>query len=283
MNFEQACAVRSEENRRVLSYLPADVVRREYSSAFWRWPEYMFMSPLECTEKFASAYRDAFRFTYGIGCNGFQCNPGTPEFVTIWKMRQSADQCGVSYPLYLEVCFSLYRRKDPAALSIPSLKFAKREETRSWRKKFAQTVVERIFAETLRAASLPQYRVEHYRALPAQNRLRSRVSSLAAGKRWWGHFLEEFFVRLNAVPAEDVLSGLTDPDQRSSAIDSARASVRRGAVTRMPPTSVDEGGFLQSCFGLARKGRENNACDECPLRGPCLSATEAFSQLDACG
>ena len=274
LTFEQACIERLKENKQVMALLPKAVFKRELSLSFRRWSGYIFESPLESTVRFAADYRDAYFRTYGMRCGSFDCVPGTPEFLTIWEMRQSADYWALPYPLYLDVCFGFYRKKDPKKLYSPSLTFAKREETPSWKKKYRETVAERFVQMLGRAAALPQFRAEHYCSLPAQNRFRGLVTREAEKKGRWTHFLEVFFVHFHAISAKQLLSRLTDSDTRAEVIESVRISVNTGTAMRQPLEDIGPASLLQSCFGMAYRGMTGNqACRTCPHRAPCLSAT----------
>lgn len=260
-------------NAEMLLCLPERIMAREYPSRHLGWNEYSFMSLMERTRKFASDYCDRYRWTFGPGIS-FDFEPSSDEFATIWKMRHSADRWGVSYPLYLEVSFHFYRNsKHAARLSVPNLIFAHREDTPTWRKRFAEVLEERQYAEYARLSQMPQFWLENDRGLPAQTACRRRLVNVAAHGRRYQYMAETFGVENRMVPVADILNTITDPEDRAEVLSAVRANVAGSGTVMGKAPAIEPTNLLQTCFGLLRRSEGSDSpCLTCAHRRDCTLA-----------
>src|SRR5258707_10123655 len=78
-----------------------------------KWFDYRFLTPMEATEAFASAYQQEFQDRYGknidteeskgkTGTRGNNWKSNSREFISFWGARQFADELGVPYGFFVE-------------------------------------------------------------------------------------------------------------------------------------------------------------------------------------
>jgi hypothetical protein len=156
---------RVAEKAELLKLLPNDLLAAEPSAAMKRWLRYAFMSPLECTRQFARDYYIAYHSIFGIACD-FEPEVNSGQFVVLWRMRQSADQWNVPYPLYLDVCFS-FNRRNAEKFRRPHMHFDRLSNSVAWRKKFHFALRDHALSTIGRISDMPQLRREHFAGLPA--------------------------------------------------------------------------------------------------------------------
>jgi len=235
------------------------------------------MSPLERTTVFAREYDRAFRSTFQ-SASAIELNLTEAEFATLFEMRQSADRRRMSYPRYLEICFSLYRKKDPAKFRRPHRVFIDGEESKTWRKRKLKLAQEREDAEFLKLASVDAYQAENYRALPAQDRLRRLVIDRAKRSRRWERIAEKFCVESTVVPLATLIGDLKGTD-RAELKTSLIANVSSGRVVRRPPSPIGSDDLMQGCFGWppAATALSNDQCLACQQRIGCRAIAVAAS------
>ncbi len=263
------------KNAEMLRSLPKEITDREYPSRISGWSEYHFSSLMERARRFASDYCDHYRWTFGIGIS-FDYDASSDEFATIFRMRRSADVWGVSYPVYLEVSFQLYRNaKYAERLSVPNLIFAHREDTPTWRKRFAEVWDERQYAECARLSQMPQFWLENDRGLPAQGACRRRLINVAGNGRRYQYMAETFAIENRMVPVADILNAITDPEDRAEVLSAVRANVAGSRTVLGKAPVIEQGDLLQTCFGLPRTPRGSESpCSACAHQKPCLRAAD---------
>lgn len=266
---------RFNSNIEMLGGVPVHITDNDYRSRLFCWYEYRFMSFLERTRQFAQDYCDAYRWTYGV-TTSFDFDLASQEFSKVWKMRQSADSWHMSYPIYLEVCFSLYRSsKHSEKLAVPNDVFAKREATKTWQTRYLEIVKERLHAEYSRLTRMPQYWLVNDRGLHAQVSLRKTLAKLALSSKRFEYFVEHYSVENRIVSAADVLSGLMDEQEKRTIGSIVSDKLRDKRLFINPAPSVSEADMLPSCFGLPRMLRPGQEpCSVCPLNAQCSQFAE---------
>jgi hypothetical protein len=270
---------RIEENSRMLRIIPANTAILDRPSPARGWWEYSFLSLTERTKRFSDYYCDSYRRTFGVGIS-FNFEPTSAEFATVWRMRQNADKLGVSYPLYLDVAFHLYRNARHAKrLAVPNDIFIKRAETRTWAKRFAAVVAERCYSEYGRVTRMGQFWLEMDRELPAQKAFRQRLIHLARSGRRYQYIAERFAVESKVVTQADILGVIKDPAERNEVAAAIRAnSATSGLLSTEIPT-MKQGDLLQTCFGLRPMlGRlAGDVCHACPHLKACELAARSLA------
>lgn len=263
----------------MMSCLQTVLHAREYKPGVSGWCEYYFLSLMERTRRFASDYCELYRATFG-GSLSFNFEPSSPEFATLWKMRHSADVWGVSYPLYLEVCFHLYRNPKYAEhLAFPSLRFKSREDSRTWRRRFAKIWEERQYAEYARLVHMPQFWLENDRGLPAQEACRRRLVNLAATGRRYLYVAETFSVENRIVPVARILNTIADIGERKNVASAIRSNVTSSRTVIGQAPASESGDLLQTCFGLPRKLEgSTDPCSTCVHQSACALAADLLNR-----
>lgn len=270
---------RMGDNLRMFRSIPANITGRDRPSPTGGWWEYSFLSLTERTKRFSDHYCDSYRRTFGIGIS-FDFEPTSAEFATVWRMRQNADKLGVSYPLYLDVAFHLYRNARHAKrLAVPNDIFAKRVDTRTWAKRFAAVFAERCYSEYGRVTRMGQFWLEMDRELPAQKAFRQRIIHLARSSRRYQYIAERFAVESQVVPQADILGVIQDPVERNEVAAAVRAN---SATLRLLSTEIPtmkQGDLLQTCFGLRPMlGRSaSDVCHACPHQKACELAARSLA------
>ena len=266
---------RMQENADMLWFLPKEITDRENPAARSGWFEYRFLSLMERTRRFASDYCDRYRWTFGRAIS-YDFEPSSDEFATLWKMRKSADIWGVSYPLYLENSFYLFRNpKHAEKLAVPNDIFAKREDTPTWRKRFFAVWDQHKYAEYSRLTRMPQYWLENDRGLPAQLACRRELIDLAKHGKRFQYLAETYSIGNKVVPIDDILGGMTDSAERVALKNSIVDSFPRSGLPMNSAPAVLPGDLLQTCFGLPRKSSVSTSpCSTCSHQRGCALAAD---------
>ncbi len=269
---------RMQDNATMLRDLPRHVTDRQYPARGSGWLEYRFMSLMERTRRFASDYCDRYYWIFGRRVS-FDYETSSEEFATLWKMRHSADIYGVSYPVYLDVAFHLYRNDRYAdRLATPNLIFARRVASRTWRKRFTALLDERRYAEYSRLPRMAQFWLEHDRGLPAQTECRQRLLNLAKQSRRYKYVAEAFAVRSKIMPLDDILQVVPDAEDRAD----IEATIKRevaGSIIPVEEAPAMEGSLLQTCFGLPRVlAGFTNPCSSCVHQPACALAASKLGR-----
>lgn len=272
---------RMEDNFRMLRRIPTTIISRDRPSPTRGWWEYSFLSLTERTRRFSDHYCDSYRQTFGIGIS-FDFEPTSAEFATVWRMRQSADKLGVSYPLYLDVAFHLYRNARHAErLAVPNDIFAKRDDTRTWAKRFATIVAERCYSEYGRVTRMGQFWLEMDRGLPAQKAFRQRLIGLARNGRRYQYIAERFAVESRVVLQTDILGVIKDPVERDEVAAAIRANSETSRILATETPTMRRGDLLQTCFGLRPMlgMSAGDICHACPHAAACaLTSVRIFGE-----
>ncbi len=259
---QPACIVRAEENAKLMSVLPQKLIDLESRRSRLRWHGYQFLSPLECTRQFAAHYRSQFASTFYGACD-FDPEIGTPEFETLWEMRLAADECSyMSYRMYLEIAFHLFRKKDPEPFRRPHMFFANRQDKPSWIKQVKKQ--ELWDWDVSKVAEMGEFQRFSYAGLPAQDKFRNWISNKAKSRGW--RWTAERYVLQSPVwsPAE-LVAGLAG-NERSEAVSQMKAI--RNPIVRVAE-KVGPEALIQTCFAWPRSRAQAERCAVCPQEAAC--------------
>ncbi len=279
-NMTAQGAARAQEQAELRRVLPPDVIAAEPRAAMTRWLRYRFMSPMECTQRFAEDYTDGFRSTFGIKCD-FDPQPGSDDFIALWKMRQSADRWRVPYSIYLDVCFS-FNRRNAEKFRRPHLHFDKLSNSRRWSEKRHAAVRDHGPSMLTRLSDMPQYHRQHYIGLPAQDSVCGYARHVALSTKQWLHIASSVSITHNMVPLEIMLRDLKEPDLRQEVVGRLRDHVKSGYLTREPAPELGDASLLQSCFGWQPEDSHlSQPCVRCPQAADCRAASNMFTRSSA--
>lgn len=252
-----------------------------------KWYAYRFMSPLEATELFARQYREAFRgsFRQNVdaqsagnvrGVAHLDRSKPSKTFTQVWKARQRADELGVPYREYLWFSFDFWTRRERRKLPQPNQLHPTGRSVASWTAAFNDWWEEglEIFVGQLRG--LPQYRIENYHALPAQDSFRAfLVDHAKSGRTSLGSIIRDRCIVEQQIPPE-MFDGHFDPDILRR--ETERAVVERddGLLIQEPAPQMDRSDMWPACFGVPHARSETSpVCLQCPQSGDCIMVSEA--------
>jgi hypothetical protein len=260
---------RADHNAGLRAILPEEVINQELSASSFAWVGYAFMTPMERTARFMADYETAFRKKYATRCN-IKTDVGAHEYPTVWAMRQSADETRLPYPLYLDICFSLYRTTSPDKFSRPHLRFAGRQISRTWRRRRDEMVGQRLWSYNQRLARVPQFSMPNYAALPSQKALRSLViGRFENGRRL--SVASVFAIQHPVLRPSELLSRVSDVDDRHQMASVLASDLKDGRVVREQTEVLADHDLIQGCFGWRR---ESEICRTCPHALQCAAVLE---------
>lgn len=254
---------RHAENDQLLRVLPQKLIERETRRAPYRWAGYQFMSPLECTRQFARDYCAQFRLAFYGACH-FEPEVGSAEFETLWEMRLAADDCLMSYPMYLAIAFHIFRRRDVELFRRPHMLFARFQEKPTWNKQVAQAYEENGPRQRSKVAAMGHYQRKSYCGLPAQDSFRSGIRK-AAKQNGWRRTTEMYVLQFPVLSPADLVSEISGAE-RIEAIAEMQAG--RCAISRIAERVAPEN-LLQTCFAWPRRKSLQGRCSVCPQEEAC--------------
>lgn len=263
---QATCVARRNENAQLLGILPKKLVNLETRLGPLRWAGYQFMSPMECTRQFAADYGSQFRDTFYGSCY-FEPELGTAEFETLWRMRSGADECSMSYPMYLKIAFHLFRRKDAEQFRRPHLFFLKRQGSLSWNKQQKKEYAETWSSQTLKIAKMGHFQRHSYCRLPAQDDFKRRIRN-AAKIEGFGRTAAMYVMQFPIVSPAELVADLRG-SERVDAIAAIKA--QRGEEMRRSP-KVEPADLIQTCFSWPIAKCREETCSSCPQESACSLA-----------
>ena len=284
---------RFDDNLFVALRVDAKTLASERELVATRWPDYQFLSPLEATERFVAEYnralRSAVRTHYDREKSELLVDIDLRKknrdgvFVGFWKARQRADRLGAPYAEYVSFCFEFATRRTRKFLPRPNQLGPTKSNPAAeyaWSLSWKEWSVERIKANLRRPDPQPQYRLEHFKALPAQLAFRKTVLDLAKnGSKAWPRVLYEVAIQRRAIPLrrfQDIISreSLLRHIQNIKELPDFDAGAGRGTV---PLEAAD---LWQSCFGLPVTQNDTpGLCRSCPQASGCRQVSERTMML----
>lgn len=269
---------RMADNSSMLRDLPKSLTDREYPARGSGWYGYRFKSLMERTRQFADDYCNRYYWTFGRAIE-WNFDTRSPEFATQWEMRRHADVCCVPYPVYLEIGFHLFRNaRYMDCLAVPNRRFAKREDSISWRKQFQKVWDTRHMSEYAKLSRIAQFWLRHDGDLPAQRACRERLVKIAKTGRRYKYIMENFAIASQIVSRSSILSLVPDECERAEIESSINADILASMIIINAEPAM-EGSLLQTCFGLPRQLEGlPNPCLTCSHRPACAEAAKVLTR-----
>ncbi|WP_156877944.1 hypothetical protein [Sinorhizobium americanum] len=258
-----------------------DLLEREREVADKKWFAYRFMTPLAATKHFAELYskgfkayirfngdRDEAELRQGLGQKIFR-EPGR-SLTELWHARQRADELGLPYDLLIEFGFRFagnYRWKNAPR---PMQLFGSAESEVAWPLEIEKFLKEQLPLVIDRLADLPQYRVENYRRLPAQDQFRTYlVDHILASNKRWASRLAIPCIEKRHLPLLKAIK-LAPKDQRWRVITELRAERDSEFLVEAPKVALPQIAFVPACFGLvAAHDAASSPCTSCAFSVMC--------------
>jgi hypothetical protein len=258
-----------------------DVLARERELATQKWFDYRFMTPLSATMLFARLYRTGFRehvrshldLELAKRVTGVSLHaPDRPSstFTQLWLARQKADQLGVPYEFVIQFGFDFAGRRKRKYPPRPIQLFASAKTEVAWQPEFEKYLERHFLVAIGRGPELAQYRLEHYRSLPAQIAFRAFMLNLAgSGGASWSVKIASHCLERRHLPLWSLLH-LVPRDFRSDVVSSIRHDIQTGMIKVAPRTALPNIAFAPSCLGL-RDARDamSAECVACHLADKC--------------
>jgi hypothetical protein len=264
---DPSCRARRAENERLLEVLPRALVELESRYAQLRWHGYQFMSPLECTRQFAVDYRAQFGRTFYGACY-FEPEVGSEEFEILWQMRLDAEDCFMSYPMYLAIAFGMVRGRNPELYRRPHTRFSHFQTLRTWRKKATKVYGEMRWRERNRIAAMGHFQRKSFRGLPAQEKFRSMIKNIAE-RDGYGRATQMYVLQHPVLPPAELLSGLSATKRVEAIAEMKAAGQTFIQITEEVVPEVASQDLLQTCFAWPRSKSWEERCKTCPQEMAC--------------
>lgn len=261
------------ERDRLVAALPKSLLDSEVSVVPFRWFGYSFMSAVDCTRQFANDYGDVYYYKYGIRTDIWR-EPEDPEFRTLWRMRQAADDIGVPYADYLEISF-LGARRDPYRYNKPHLYFAEMQKpprSRRWGNAL-KLKYDNMHSWYPRLASMPEYWMENFAGLPSQigvrERFRAKMANLSDAV---GHIAMHAILNKN-LSLREMFSPYDENEKRYIQAE-LKFQVKIGLITSSSVQKLDSDEIVETCFGWRGTRHVSSHCQSCPLSAACVEVSQ---------
>ncbi|MDR6632299.1 hypothetical protein J2X72_001070 [Phyllobacterium sp. 1468] len=263
--------------------LDKKILSRELDLMITKWSDYRFLSPYEATNVFIAAYRNAFKSAVRTHCDIHEAANSrgidllalrkatrSTEFTQLWVARQNADSVGLPYDVYLQFCFDFAMRRKRRRLPRPNQLFWNKETQIAWKATFAEFMTDALNGGVLRPGALPQYRIETYRGLLAQELFRSTIIELTKkGNRPLRHIIEDRSLIKRQVPAE-LFSEVYGAYAFETAVRSLHQQIKHHPIQVDPYIAPDEVDLWQSCFAVPwARDTQGPICSVCPAAEGC--------------
>ena len=277
-NFDNDLKRRKDGTVKAAKYVPLRLLGLEAGLVTTKWPAYRFTSPWDATMLYADAYREQFRYTFGMGTE-FVAEPGTQPFLTLWEMRQEADRWMMPYGELLRLAFSMNRR-DPVPYDRPHDRFSNLHANKNFKKKAMKN--EAVISAILFFEDMgPQYWTEAFAELPSQVKFRSDAVDATRKSRSWIDTARHWMLRRKYLP-DDILRDELDPRMGVALAEALQRAARDLFPKPFEYPGIEPYQLWQSCFGVRGAQRRAVAsCFSCPVRDNCLKAVEIIDRAVA--
>jgi hypothetical protein len=238
-----------------------------------KWFDYRFLTPMEATEAFASAYQQEFQYRYGknidteeakgkTGTRGNNWKSNSREFNSFWSARQFADELGVPYGFFVEHAMMHLLRSGWQHIPRPNQLYGYKV-----RDAVAKKVLER-WAEWTAArfifSDLPQYLVENFSGSPAQIAHREWV--IAQLEQRNGRISNACFIN-RVLPIDQAISKFGSNEVDKARLDAVGWSEKESIVVGSDET-------MRSCHGVLHAyDLSAPQCGGCAVQKTCADLT----------
>jgi len=251
-----------------------------------KWPDYSFLSPWEATIHFGKIYQNEFRRNIathvdielsknskGIDLSKLSSSPGL--LTSLWRARQKADKLGMKYESYISLCFEFAMNRKRKNLPQPNQLHYSQKSEYAWRNFVLPKWDEYLVEGIIRPEGLPQYRLEYYRQLPAQERYRQLViQRCCRDTRPLKSHINRYSIELNHLPMES-FKDCRSAAAYEAAIQSIDVDQKLGLTIPQPCPTISQDQLWQSCFGIhAARNKAAEPCRECPQQSNCERVAE---------
>lgn len=282
MTFYNVCAAdRLADILEASKLIKPDDLADERDVANLKWFRYRFMSPLAATRHFAKLYTAGLRAhvrrhydaqlaerVSGLSANIFSGPSGS--LTQLWQARQRADALGVPYELLIEFAFDFASRRKWRKPPRPIQLFGTKNSDLAWRAEFEKFKRERYPDALMRLCDLPQYRIEKYRGLTAQNDLRLALNALISERpEKWASVIRRYCIETRHLPLLPIMRRVP-AELRKGVISDVRHDREHSPIEPAPVESLREIAFVPSCFGIpAAHDPGCEHCTFCPFNERC--------------
>lgn len=269
--------------------MPKDL-ERESVLVDVKWFGYRFMSPLAATKHFAEVYREGVRrYTRthgdielsdrvsGLSLNVFAEPSGS--LTELWRARQDCDELGLPYELLVDFGFEFAGRRKWKRTPRPCQLFGSKKSAAAWKIEFAKYLADRLPMALDRLSGLPQYRVESYRALAAQDQFRSHLlDHISDVNKPWGTAIGKQCIENRHLPLLSTMR-LVPKRLRDGVMSEIRSDMSVGILEPVHRELVPLIAFAPACFGLPpAKVAPESGCTRCPMADQCVALIEVTSR-----
>ncbi|QND51680.1 hypothetical protein HB779_07030 [Phyllobacterium sp. 628] len=257
------------------------ILSRELDLMITKWSDYQFLSPYEATKVFIIAYRHAFKSAVKThrdineaakarGIDSVAMRERSSEFTQMWVARQNADTVGLPYDIYLQFCFDFAMRKKRRRLPRPNQLFWNKKTEIAWKATLAEFMTGALSGGSLRPNALPQYRIEAYRGLVAQDLFRSKIIELTKKSvRPLRNVIEDRSLIKRQMPIE-LFSEVYGAYAFENAVRSLHAENKHRPILADPYVAPDQVDLWQSCFAAPWvRDMQSVICSSCPAAESC--------------
>jgi hypothetical protein len=236
-----------------------------------KWFDYRFMTPMDATDYFITEYGHAFRDYWDrhidrnegrlkIGVGSIHPTINSAELTGFWRARQFADQLGVPYRLFLNWANNGFAQNGWPRVPRPNQLYAAR--VRSIVSAEVMSRWDAYGSHLVRFSSLPQYKVAHFRNLPAQKAHQDWVVRELKRRHARPYLLTQACFAECVLPIDRAVL-----EFGNEAVETAR----REPDAKVKPSDFVSGfDFLPGCFGVPGvRIPTMSQCDQCRLVARC--------------
>lgn len=246
-----------------------------------KWPDYRFLGPDEATILFAKTYQSAFKdrlakcFDAKIsksakGIDFLKLKTASKEYTQMWIARQNADEMTMPYRMYVSFCLDFALRRNRRQFPRPNQLRASKTTEFAWFAEFQKMFEDWLKGGAFRPSDLPQYALENYRALPAQDDFRKYVIYISKMSGWrLRRVIEERVFEKSQLPLE-MCCEIRGDDAWEQAVQSLTDEHRFRPATSFKYAKICDADMWQSCFGVPNARDPQKApCSWCPQSAQC--------------
>lgn len=280
--YSSSAAERLRDTMQAMKLIMPDLLARERQSDQTKWFAFRFTSPMAATKLFAEIYRREFRNfvrvhgdvdvaqrAKGLSTTIFSKPSGS--LTQLWQARQRADEFGLPYEVLIEFGFLFAGRRRWKHAPSPLQLFGTQGSYVAWPAEFEKFLVDRMPMAIDRLTDLPQYRVENYRGLVAQDEFRTLLlARLAEASGPWHVKIARQCFELRHLPLRMALS-VVPHHQRANVVRQLRSDREHGVLGVAARESLPQIAYVPASFGLlSSEEASTGGCDD--------SVFDAFSR-----